>query len=395
MKVLKQVLGVDVSQNELEVTLGKLNDDLSIELYFHKVFKNQESGFQLIEKLILKNTDTNLPTSIVMEATGVYHQKFAYHMFDKGFVVNIILPNKISNYMKTLDIKTVTDKTCSEAIARFGLERKLDKWNKPKDVYRVLKQLTRERDQIVDERTVAKNRIHAEGKEAFPNKNTIKRLKDLIAFFDKQEKAIKIEINTLLKDHKEVNDAVKRMCSIPGMGQLTSVIILAETNGFELIRNKKQLTSYAGLDIKEKLSGTSVKGKPRISKKGNRHIRKSLHLPALSATKYSPIHRELYTRLVSKHGIKMKSLVAVQRKMLELAYTLFKKNTVYDEDYEMKRVPLLTEDTLTSQFLTALKNKYMKKNQYFYWKLTQNLSSLEILMILTVKDIYLQTDKSN
>jgi transposase len=348
MKVLKQVLGVDVSQNELEVTLGKLNDDLSIELYFHKVFKNQESGFQLIEKLILKNTDTNLPTSIVMEATGVYHQKFAYHMFDKGFVVNIILPNKISNYMKTLDIKTVTDKTCSEAIARFGLERKLDKWNKPKDVYRVLKQLTRERDQIVDERTVAKNRIHAEGKEAFPNKNTIKRLKDLIAFFDKQEKAIKIEINTLLKDHKEVNDAVKRMCSIPGMGQLTSVIILAETSGFELIRNKKQLTSYAGLDIKEKLSGTSVKGKPRISKKGNRHIRKSLHLPALSATKYSPIHRELYTRLVSKHGIKMKSLVAVQRKMLELAYTLFKKNTIYDEDYEIKRVPLLTEDTLTS-----------------------------------------------
>jgi transposase len=70
----------------------------------------------------------------------------------------------------------------------------LDKWNKPKDVYRVLKQLTRE---IVDERTVAKNRIHAEGKEAFPNKNTIKRLKDLIAFFDKQEKAIKLEINTV------------------------------------------------------------------------------------------------------------------------------------------------------------------------------------------------------
>lgn len=152
--------------------------------FIFKKYKNQKSGFQLIEKLILKNMNTNLPTSIVMEETGVYHQKFSYHIFDKGFVVNIILPNKISNYMKTLDIKTVTDKTCSEAIARFGLERKLDKWNKPKDVYRVLKQLTRERDQIVDERTVAKNRIHAEGKEAFPNKNTIKRLKDLIAFFD-------------------------------------------------------------------------------------------------------------------------------------------------------------------------------------------------------------------
>lgn len=57
------------------------------------------------------------------------------------------------------------------------------------------------------------------------------------------------------------------MTSIPGVGILTAAIVLGETNGFELIRNKRQLTSYAGLDVKEKLSGTSVKGKPRISKK--------------------------------------------------------------------------------------------------------------------------------
>ena len=61
--------------------------------------------------------------------------------------------------------------------------------------------------------------------------------------------------------------------------------MLVETNGFELIRNKKQLISYAGMDIKEKQLGTSVKGKPRLSKKGNRHIRKALHLPSLLAVK--------------------------------------------------------------------------------------------------------------
>ncbi|MEI9945951.1 MAG: IS110 family transposase [Chitinophagaceae bacterium] len=61
------------------------------------------------------------------------------------------------------------------------------------------------------------------------------------------------------------------ICSIPGVGLLTAVTVLAETNGFDLIRNKKQLTSYAGLDVREKQSGTSVKGKPKISKKGNRY----------------------------------------------------------------------------------------------------------------------------
>lgn len=103
---------------------------------------------------------------------------------------------------------------------------------------------------------------------------------------------------------------IKRICSITGIGKLTVIIILAETNGFELIRNKKQLTSYAGLDVKEKQSGTSVKGKPKISKKGNRHLRKAMYLPALVAVKHDKNFGEIYLRLVSKHGIKMKALVA-------------------------------------------------------------------------------------
>jgi transposase len=162
-------------------------------------------------------------------------------------------------------------------------------------------------------------------------------MNELIKFYNKQEKAIKGEINQHLEKNKQVKDKVDKICSIPGMGSLTATIILAETNGFELIRSKKQLTSYAGMDIKEKQSGTSIKGRPRLSKKGNRHIRKSLHLPSLSAVKYNAIHKEMYTRLVEKHGVKMKALVAIQRKMLELAYILCKNDTVYEEDFEKKK----------------------------------------------------------
>jgi len=85
---------------------------------------------------------------------------------------------------------------------------------------------------------------------------------------------------------------------------LTAVIILAEISGFELIRNKKQLTSYAGFDVKEKQSGTSVKGKPRISKKGNRSLRKAMHLPSMSVVKWDDNFKNMYVRIVSKHGIK-------------------------------------------------------------------------------------------
>lgn len=108
---------------------------------------------------------------------------------------------------------------------------------------------------------------------------------------------------------------------------------MAETNGFELIRNKKQLISYSGLDVREKQSGTSIKGKPRISKKGNKFLRKAIFFPALSAVKYEQNYKEIYARLLSKNGIKMKGLVAVQRKLLELIYIIFKNKTVYQSDY--------------------------------------------------------------
>ncbi len=346
MQILKQVLGVDVSQKELEVSLGRLNEDLSIEIYSHRVFRNKETGFEALKKWFLKNTGEEVPVRIVMEATGVYHQKFAHFMVDNDFDTSIVLPNKISNYMRTLDIKTITDKTCSEAIARFGLERKLENWEKTDETYRNLQQLTRERDQIVEERTVAKNRLHAEESEAFPNPGSVKRIKKLITFFNKQEQEIKKEITVILDKNPTVKAEVNRICTIPGMGELTAVIILAETNGFELIRSKKQLTSYAGMDIKEKQSGTSVKGKAKLSKKGNRHIRKALHLPSLSSVKYNTVHKEFYARLVGRHGIKMKALVAVQRKMLELSYILWKNKTEYKADYEEEKRAVIITDSL-------------------------------------------------
>jgi transposase len=264
-----------------------------------------------------------------MEATGVYHESLAYFLEGKGYEVSIVLPNKISNYFKTLDVKTVTDKTASEAIALFGLERKLDRWKRPKEIFRNLKQLTRERDQIIEQRTMAKNQLHAEETEARPNKKSVARIKSRIKLHNKQVAEIKEEITLLVKQEKEVEKSIEVICSIPGVGLLTAVTVLAETNGFELIRNKRQLTSYAGLDIKEKQSGTSVKGKPKISKKGNRHLRKAMHLPALAAIRHEERFKTIFTRLVSKHGVKMKAACGSTKKIVradlhpsQIKYTL-------------------------------------------------------------------------
>lgn len=332
-RIIKQVAAIDVAQNELVVCLGRLDEDLSAELYAHKTFANTSKGFLTFVDWVKKLSVPDLSIRYVMEATGVYHESLAYYLDEQGLEVSIVLPNKISNYARTLDVKTVTDKTASEAIAMFGLERKLDRWSRPKGLFKKLRQLTREREQLVNERTVLKNQLHAEQAEAEPYKNSIERAKKRIALLDKQEKDIKVELQELIKTDEQMKQLVVLICSLPGVGLLTAAIVLGETNGFDLIRNKRQLASYAGLDVREKQSGTSVKGKPRISKKGNKHLRKAMHLPALSAIRHDERFKAVFARLVARHGIKMKAAVAIQRKLLEMIYTIYKTNKPYDKEY--------------------------------------------------------------
>ena len=149
-KIVKQVVGIDVAQKELVVSLGRMYDDWTPELYAGKSFANTQKGFEKLMQWVNKQMDEFVCIGYVMEATGVYHEPLAYFLDEKSQQISIILPNKMSNYMRTLDVKTITDKTASEAIAKFGLERKLDLWKKPKEIYRSMKQLTRERDQIVE-----------------------------------------------------------------------------------------------------------------------------------------------------------------------------------------------------------------------------------------------------
>ncbi len=337
-RLLKQVVGIDVAQKELVVSLGKMDDMAAMTVYANKTFANTKGGFMALISWISKHTDQAYPLRFVMEATGVYHESLAYYLFDKSYSVSIVMPNKISNFFRTLEIKTVTDKSMSAAIAMFGMEKQLDNWVPPKRVYRSLRQLTRERSQLVTERTIIKNQLHAELSEAFPGDDTIRRMQDRIKMVDGQLKEVLTEIRGAINNDKGVKAALDMITTIPGIGLLTAAVILAETNGFELIRSKKQLTSYAGLDVREKESGTSVKGKPKISKRGNKHLRKAMHLPALSAIRHSERYKAVFVRVVSRNGIKMKGAVAVQRKLLEMAYTIYKTNKPYQKGYLQEMV---------------------------------------------------------
>lgn len=134
-----------------------------------------------------------------------------------------------------------------------------------------------------------------------------------------------------LHSEAEIAEKVTNLCSVKGVGLTTVAIVLGETNGFALMENIAQLVSYSGYDVVEDQSGNCI-GKTKISKKGNPRVRRALYFPAITAVNcgVKPLY-DLYHRTYKKHHIKMKSYVAVQKKLLILMYTFWKNNEAYVE----------------------------------------------------------------
>ena len=345
-KPMKQCVGIDVSKDELVVSYAVMDENFDTGILSTTRFTNQVTGFKKLLRWSEKLSIDQTPLVYVLESTGAYHEQLALYLHQNDCPVAVILPNKAKAFMKTLSVKTVNDKVSAQMLAQLGLEKKLDRWQPPAPVYRELKQLTRERDQLMGEQTQIKNQLHAEQSGAWPNRSSLKRMKSRLQLLAKQITQIENEITEVIEKHPSLKQQIQTVCTIPGVGLITAVTVMAETDGFNLIRNKKQLVSYAGLDVITKQSGISVNGKARISHRGNKYLRKCLYFPAFSAIRSASLMKSLFTRLVSRHGIKMKAAVAVQRKLLILIYTLWKKNQSFDKNYQHKKEELRMTEAL-------------------------------------------------
>ena len=327
--VIKQSAGIDCGSHELVVSFGKLYLDSSFNCSNSKSFANTTKGFDDLIQWIMSMHNEDISVHYVMEATGVYHEKLAYYLVANGCHVNIILPNKVNAFAKTCSSKKQDDCQASKVLAEFGCVKQLDEWQLPHPVYAGLKQLTREKEQLQQELTLIHNQLHAEEIKAITSSGSIKRMKVRSKLLEKQIVEVEKEISSLIGKEEQIKERLDNVCTIPGVGLQTAITVIAETNGFNLVRNSRQLVSYAGLDVTQKISGTSVRGRAHISKKGNPHLRHCLYFPAFTAVKYNLPLKNLHSRIMEKQTIKMKGYVAVQRKLLMLIYTLWKKNEPY------------------------------------------------------------------
>lgn len=332
--ILKYSVGLDVSGKDIKFCISTLDYCQEVRVLSRLTILNKQSGFAQAAIWINQwHKEKKIPLVLCMEATGVYHENCAYFFYNKGFQVSIILPNKSKKYLQCLGLKSKNDEIDAQGLAQMGAEQKLPHWKPTVKFYGILRILTRQYQSLQEQINGESNRLHAASNSALQSKFEIKQTCKLISFFKKQLQEVTAEIKKHCESEPEMKNKFTEVCKIYGISILSASTVIAETNGFELFENYKQVVSFAGYDVIENQSGSHT-GRTKISKKGNARIRRILHMPALVAIKQKESKfGKLYQRVSTKSGVKMKGVVAVQKKLLVMIYHIWKKGLSYDPNF--------------------------------------------------------------
>jgi len=324
-------VGIDVDKQTFKACLMNLTE-AGKKVLDSRTFSNSYKGFEEFYLWSMKKV-TDFPISYVMEATGVYHEDLAYYLDSKKQHVHIVLPLKSKRYLQSLGMRSKTDQIDAKGLAMMGLGQTLDVWRPASKQLLKLRSLTRQIEILQVHRTAFKNQLEGAVHSAVMHKSVIKSLEQMIDQVGKQVGKLEKEVEQLILSDDLLKEKSLLFGPLKGVGLMSFAVVVSETNGFTLFKNQCQLVCYSGYDVLENQSGQRV-GKTRISKKGNTHIRRILHLAAWSAVKNkTKPFVDLYDRVYKRTGIKMKAYVAVQRKLLVMIYTLWNKNEVFDPNF--------------------------------------------------------------
>lgn len=314
-----EIYGIDISKKVFDVY--SLNSG-------HKQFSNAENGFKMLLKELPKQA------LVIMEATGYYHYRLAQYLHKKGVKVSVVNPLSVKRFIQMRLAKVKTDKSDSKAICEYGMQNQVPLYNALTDVQAECLQLFRLMDIYLKQRTATKNKIKGEESLGKPSRAVYSSLKRTLSHLDKEMKRIEDRLLELVKQDQQ--DQLTLLKSIPGMGVKTALFLIVVTDGFNKFESAKQLCSYVGITPTIRQSGSSIKGRSRISKIGNRKLRNLLFLCAFSACKHNKACRELYERIVAKGKSKKLALIAVANKLLKQAFAIAKSGLPYDENYVSK-----------------------------------------------------------
>lgn len=310
--------GIDVGAEELVLVLR--SNGVSSKA---QTFANTPVGHQQLVKALNG-------ARVCMEATGVYYVDLAVCLHDAGIALSVINPKAAHNFAKALMHNSKTDSVDADVLAQFAERMDFVPWVRPSAEALALRALARRIETLTRERAASKNQQHALCACQDTPKAVLQDVKLAIAQLQKRIERLSAEARALIKQHPHLEKNFQLLISIKGVAQTSAIALLGELSVLPVGLTHKQWVKYAGLDPRVFQSGKSIEKKPRLSKAGNRHVRQSLYMPALSAKQHDPHVRAYFEHLLAQGKKPLQALCAVMRKLLHAIHGMIKHQQPFD-----------------------------------------------------------------
>lgn len=315
------ILGVDVSKRKFDVALLRADGK-----HRAHAFPNSEAGFRQLAQWLRGMGVEQMHACL--ESTGSYGLALASFLHDQGHLVSVVNPACIKAFADSELRRAKTDRVDAKVIARFCAAMHPAPWQPPAAELRELQALMRRVESLQQMIQQERNRLEAPGISAAV-RASLERTLELL-----QEELVRLrrQIGDHLDQHPELKRRRDLLRSIPGIGETTAAWLLSEMSAIQFGR-ARQLAAYAGLVPSPRESGSSVRGRGRLSKRGNLRLRRALYWPAIVAMQHNPTLRAFAHRLRLAGKPTMVIIAALMRKLLHIAFGVLKHGRPFDPNY--------------------------------------------------------------
>jgi len=327
-KEVKNYIGIDIAKKTFDLTVIK---DSNKDKLIYNQFSNDAMGIRLMKQM-LKSNGVNLSESVFcMEHTGIYCRVLVDFLTKNDCITWLEMPMVIKRSMGLQRGKN--DKIDSKNIALYAYKNRDDikQWKAPREEVLKLKDLMTLRDRLIRNKKSLKTPIQE--LRSMGDTSGAKLLYDsckaALEGIEKSLKRIEHQIDEIVKGDTKLLKLYKLIVSVPGVGKVTAINLICYTNEFSLYKNAKQLACYCGVAPFEHTSGTSIRGKTRVSHMANKTLKTNLNLGAWSIIRGNNEIAEYYKRKIAEGKKEISVINAIRNKIIHRVTAVIKRETPY------------------------------------------------------------------
>lgn len=267
---------------------------------------------------------------VLVEATGVYYLDTALLAHELGAEVMVINPRTAHHFAQALNRRNKTDQLDAAMLLECLQRMPFQAWQPPSKAFLQLRSYGRFLVQLTETNTAHKNRLHALCSSKDCPRLLRIELQRIIHDLDQRIARLRTQAITLIRKDAALTQRFEALCTAKGIADVSAVALLSELITLPTTLSSRACVSYAGLDPRVFESGTSVRKPPRISRHGNKYLRRALFLPAQSAAQHDPLARAFKERLIARGKKPLQAIVAIMRKMLTAIWAIMRSPAPYD-----------------------------------------------------------------